>query len=52
MIWLDGLLPMEKCKQLDPWCNYNALNCILLLEEYSITRSINVQKSMLSVDEL
>lgn len=41
----------ESVNNWNPWCNYNALNCILLLENDSITRSINVQKSMLSVDE-
>lgn len=41
----------ERVNNWNPWCNYNALNCILLLEKDSITRSVNVQKSMLSVDE-
>ena len=41
----------ESVNNWNPWCNYNALNCILLLENDSITRSINVQKSMRSVDE-
>ena len=41
----------ERVNNWNPWCNYNALNCIMLLEKDSITRSVNVQKSMLSVDE-
>ncbi|MEO9893290.1 hypothetical protein, partial [Aurantibacter sp.] len=41
----------ERVNNWNPWCNYNALNCIMLLEQDSITRSVNVQKSMLSVDE-
>ncbi|MBC8770266.1 heparinase II/III family protein [Arenibacter sp. BSSL-BM3] len=41
----------ESVNNWNPWCNYNALNCIMLMENDSITRSINVQKSMLSVDE-
>ncbi len=41
----------ESVNNWNPWCNYNALNCILLMEKDSITRSVNVQKSMLSVDE-
>ncbi|MBM1107004.1 heparinase II/III family protein [Aurantibacter crassamenti] len=41
----------ESVNNWNPWCNYNALNCIMLMEKDSITRGVNVQKSMLSVDE-
>lgn len=35
----------------NPWCNYNVLNCIALLEDDPSTRAINVQKTMRSVDQ-
>ncbi len=35
----------------NPWCNYNVLNCILLLEDDPHTLAVNVQKTMRSVDQ-
>ena len=34
----------------NPWCNYNVLSCIALMEEDSTLRVLNVHKTMRSVD--
>lgn len=34
----------------NPWCNYNILNCILLLEDDPVVRSKNIYKTMQSID--
>ena len=35
----------------NPWCNYNVLNCILLIEEDKRKRILGIRKVMRSVDE-
>jgi hypothetical protein len=35
----------------NPWCNYNVLNCIVLMEEDTYTKALNVYKTMRSVDQ-
>ncbi|MFC1762584.1 heparinase II/III family protein [Planctomycetota bacterium] len=50
MWWMGYTREMQN--NWNPWVNYNVLNCIMLIEEDPITRAINVQKNMRSVDQL
>jgi len=45
--WMGGIGSVNNW---NPWCNYNVLNCIMILEENPVKRAQGVLKTMTSVD--